>query len=502
MTQKNALHDQAQAMLIQQHQLDQTNAHLDQMLGALDRMGQDQRSNDELLDSLLAQAQNVVDGQQLAISIGVQEEMHLERELLMSPADYPTTLQPLELLDIIEIDLDADWPDCLVQLDSYAARQGMERAPDPFRSLMTDSQRISLEKRILADLTLKSAACDQYDYMIAGTCGLIGGLVDVFFVGMPGKSALGKWADEQTDNAVRGFARLNGWKGGKDGSNKVASAIGFLEKKFKINYDQATSHDTGGAVQNMSMKNHHVKSLGHSPDLLGLFFSILDQFTSTAHFVDKGKLISVSTQTFELSGGNLVAKVFAGFMNWLGHLFSDMAGSSGGRGKVDAGRGSGIPIPFYSLLQFMNVGSFGQHRQTFATVAVKVFEAGYDMRHGLAMAIPVMITELLTRTMWVVKQRFFHHQQWRDCVPTPNNPELRRMLLVGHGTLCLVDGTDAALRSGGNIVAFMARSNLIAWVRLGTLALKDLKASYAGGSLDIEAVDTYLEAEYMRLLTA
>lgn len=500
MTHKKYLNVQAQSLLVQQHQLEQNNMHLDKMFGALDVMVREQRSNDDLLDSLLAQAQSIVDAQEIVFVVEEQETLLYEHNLLEPPADYQATLQQLEMLDIVYIDDGADWTDCLAQLDSYAARQGLERPEDPFRCLMTDSQRIALEKRIKDEFSLKAAACDKYDYMVAGTCGLIGGLVDVFFVGVPGEGTLGKWADEQTDNAVKRFAKLNGWKGARQGADETASAIGFLERKFKINYDQATTSATNGAVKNMSMSNHHVKSLGHSPDLVGLFFSVLDQFTNTAHFVDKGKLISVNTENFELSGGNLVAKVFAGFMNWLGHLFSDMAGSSGGRKKMDAGRGSGIPIPFYSLLQFINVGSFGQHRQTFSTVAVKVFEAGYDMRHGLAMAIPVLITELLTRAMWVVKQRFYHEREWCDCLPSAGNPELRRMLLIGHGTLCLVDGTDAALRSGGNIVAFMLRSNLIAWARFGTIALKELKACYAVGSLDVEVVDEYLEAEYSRLL--
>jgi hypothetical protein len=197
-----------------------------------------------------------------------------------------------------------------------------------------------------------------------------------------------------------------------------------------------------------------------------------------------------------------VAKIFAGFMNWIGHLFSDMAGSSGGRGNVGGGRGSGIPIPFYSLLQFINIGSFGQHRQTFSTIAVKVFESGYDMRHGLAMAVPVLITELLTRMMWVIKHRFYHGQDWRDCIPSANNPELRRMLLIGHGSLCLVDVADAGLRSGGNIVAFLVRSNMIAWVRFGTVAIKEVKAIYMAGSIDVDAVDAYLDAEYSRMLAA
>src|SRR5690606_15576883 len=136
-------------------------------------------------------------------------------------------------------------------------------------------------------------------------------------------------------------------------------------------------------------------------------FSVLDQFTSTAHFVDNGKLISVDTETFELRGSNVIAKLFCGVTNWLGHLFSDVAGSSGAQS-----RGSGIPIPFYSLLQFVNVGEFGKHKQTFATIAVQVFEKGYDFRHGIALAIPVLVAELLTRLGWVLKQRFYHERPW------------------------------------------------------------------------------------------
>ncbi|HHW2589764.1 TPA: hypothetical protein ACUUDZ_005739, partial [Pseudomonas aeruginosa] len=226
-----------------------------------------------------------------------------------------------------------------------------------------------------------------------------------------------------TDKAVQTFASWNGWKGPREGKDPTASAIGFLERMYKVNYDHRHGGDVGGLFD-MSTRNHHIKSLAHSPDLVGLFFSILDQFTSTAHFVDGGRLISVDTDTFELQGSNLVAKLFCGFMNWLGHLFSDMAGSSGAQQ-----RGSGIPIPFFALLQFINVGEFGKHRQTFAKIAVQVFEQGYDLRHGLAMAIPVLLSELLTRVTWVVKQRFYHQKDWSECIPSASNPELRRMLL-------------------------------------------------------------------------
>ncbi|MEI2414131.1 hypothetical protein V8V50_09280 [Ligilactobacillus salivarius] len=81
----------------------------------------------------------------------------------------------------------------------------------------------------------------------------------------------------------------------------------------------------------MSTKNHHMMSLGHSPDVIGLFFSILNQFTSTATFVTGEKLITINTETFELVGGNFIAKVFSGIANWFGHIMSDIAGSSGSR---------------------------------------------------------------------------------------------------------------------------------------------------------------------------
>jgi hypothetical protein len=74
------------------------------------------------------------------------------------------------------------------------------------------------------------------------------------------------------------------------------------------------------------------------------------------------------------------------------------------------------------------------------------------------------------------------------------------MLLVGHGTLCVVDGTDAALRSGGDMIQFMLRANMIGWARFGTLALKELRVWYRAGGLDVDAVDGYLDAEYERLL--
>ncbi len=312
--------------------------------------------------------------------------------------------------------------------------------------------------------------CDKYDYLIAVACGAIAGMVDIFFVGSPKDSKLQSWTDAQVDKTVMVFAKTCGWSPREGKEKSVASAIGFLEKKFPVNYDQRHSGDVGGLF-NMSAKNHHMKSLAHSPDIIGLFFSILNQFTSTSSFLSSGQLITIKTDTYELQGNNFVSKLFCGITNWFGHIMSDVAGSSGA-----SGRGSGVVIPFYELFQLCDFGSFqvGENRNTLATVATKVFQEGYDARFGLAMAIPVVLCDLSIKLIWAIKHYFYHKKPFEECIPTKKHDDLRIMLIIGDGMLCLMDGADAAIRSGGNWVKFFLRLNIIAWYRLVSLVFREI----------------------------
>lgn len=337
------------------------------------------------------------------------------------------------------------------------------------------------------------AKCDKYDYLIAAFCGMSSGLIDIFFVGVPGpQSAIGNWTDDQADNLVKKFAEMSGWNPREEKKDSIASAIGFLEKKFPVNYDQANTTAAGGALQ-MGTTNHHYKSLAHSPDIVGLFFSILDQFQHKSSFLSDGQLIRIeaNSQNLGLYGDNFPAKLFCGFSNWIGHIMSDLAGSSGGRRQM-TGRGSGVPIPFMELFQLCNFGELqvGKNKQTFATVMTEVFQSGYDARFGAAMAVPVFVNELMIRSLWVIKQHFYEKKEWKSCIPSQKHSDLRMMLLVGYGTFCLLDGADAAIRSGGNALTFILRLNLIAWVRLIVLVFKELQIRY--GSKVTAALNSFL----------
>lgn len=342
---------------------------------------------------------------------------------------------------------------------------------------MTDDKKGSLIKASEANRNLLQYddKCDKYDYIAAVACGAIGGIIDIFGVGMPKEGILGKWTDQQVDKAVITFAKKIPSSKEKNISN-VQEAIKFLEDEFKVNYDQSITVDE----LIISPKMHHMMSLGHSPDIVGLFFSILNQFTMTSSFIADGQLITIESDTFELKGGNFIMKIMCGIANWFGHLMSDIAGSSGNHN-----RGMGITMPFYEFFGFCNFGKFkvGEERKTLAEIAQMAFTyqedknspvMSYDFRFGMTQAISIVVTELTIRLIWALRRHFQYHKSFKECIPSSRNADLRVMILIGNGTLCVMDGIDAGVKSGGNFLMFFMRMNLCAWVRFAVLVLKEV----------------------------
>ena len=335
----------------------------------------------------------------------------------------------------------------------------------------------------------KTAKCDRYDYLIAVFCGAAAGLMDVFFVGDPLTSKLGKSVDHVADELVKKAAQMF-WNNDQRTSGKskkmpqtLDQCISYLEQAFPVNYDARYSKDVvveEGILSHMSPKNHHLLSLAHSPDPIGLMFSIIDQFMGYATFVDKGKIIHVIPKKTSgaipyMQGTNVPSMLFCGFVNWIGHLISDLAGSSSTRKPGKSGRGAGIPIPFYELFLLCDFGNIDGN--TIAETMIEVFEEGYDFRFGVTMAIPVVLEEVMIKIIWMLRQKVMRKKNWKESMPTSEHADLRIMLIVGNATLCVVDGTDAAIRgfvSGGNVVAFICHLNLISWARLVMLVLKEL----------------------------
>lgn len=365
-----------------------------------------------------------------------------------------------------------------IKIDEHGNMLFTENKQEGINSLIDNKQ----ENR---NLFIEKNKCDKIDYLISIVCGVIGGAIDVFLVGAPGNSKLGKWTDKQIDNVVMKFSKLNGWNPQEQNKNNVKSAIEYLEKKFKVNYDQSVSNSASAI--GLTPNNHHMKSLAHSPDIIGLFFSILNQFTSTSTFLSDGRLITMDTYNQSLQGHNFISKLFCGVYNWIGHLMSDFAGSSSSKG-----RGKGLVMPFYELFNLCNFGKFNinDKKGTMADVAIKAFENGYDARFGITVAIPVVMTNLLIKLIWSLRRLIQFKAPIRECIPTSKHSDLRLMLLIGNGTLCFVDAMDATIRSGGNFLEFIMRLNMVAWFKLVKLIIKEVLIRVGISSFDreIEAI--------------
>lgn len=319
--------------------------------------------------------------------------------------------------------------------------------------------------------------CDKTDYILAVTSGAICGVIDIFLVGKPGESPVGNITDKWFENRTKDFAKFCGWD---DKNGSLSSAIKHLEKKFKVPYDQRGAGDAASRVFDLDPKNHHFKSLSHNPTLLGLFFSILDQFNNTSHFVTGDELIFLEEAdgVFELHGNNVPSKLFCAFANWFGHLISDISGSSSSKG-----RGMGIPSPLWSwsndiiaIKKKLNIPVL-EFDKSVNELALNIYKEGYDVRFQAAQTIPVFINEMLVRLFYSIRRsvHFFSNTRkeersfsllWKTCEPF-SNATVKRMLTVAHGTFCLVDTVDAVARgfaTGGgnfNVSEFIMRLNIV-----------------------------------------
>src|SRR5699024_3831794 len=114
---------------------------------------------------------------------------------------------------------------------------------------------------------------------------------------------------------------------------------------------------------------------------------------------------------------------------------------------------------------------------TINELAVSIYNKGFDIRFQSAQVIPVLINELIVRLFYAIRRLMQYisitekeeqsvSAMWQACEPF-SNPTVKRMLTVAHGTFCMVDLSDATIRSfmtgGGqfNVTEFFLRLNII-----------------------------------------
>ena len=386
-------------------------------------------------------------------------------------------------------------------------------------------------EEINADIDRLTCHADGFDYMIAVACGVLTGAIDVFLVGEFDFTGSKELIDSKIDKFITDKAnnmkmtakveeelkraKEKGVTGGKleeikrnieekykQNPMSKSKAIEYLEKKFGIPSDSVWKGES-----HITPESHHLDDLAHHPTIVGLAASILTQFTKNAYFQDKeGKNIKIKAQKVKtvkkgkekveiiLIGSDLKAKLMCGILNWLGHLLSDVAGSSSSARKGNSGMG--LPGPIVStlkelaMLPILKNTSLPMLLYDLFTKDDALFgEFRLDLRSELAFgiegkqAIPVFINTIFIRSFYFVRRFISEAREaesiadinWRNTFPWKNRT-IARLLTISLGTFEAIDLADAAIRgalkSGGTIQGFFANFVLrVNFVGIGRFAI-------------------------------
>lgn len=368
---------------------------------------------------------------------------------------------------------------------------------------------------------------DRLDYTIAVASGVICGLIDSIFVGEFSFEKANEWGTEKTNNFVVKIANKHTNYSGND----LAQAVKALEDDYPIPADKATKFFGGG-------RQHHLRDFSHHMSPVGLFFSLLTQFTkrvygtNTQGFFDTYKL---KGDELLLIGKNPQECFTFGVINWIFHMVSDMAGSYGTivEGKV----GTGIPGPLGSLIKEASALPFftkvdEQGRKEFSVYVSKLFNGTllgehdangkiveplrFDLRTEIGsleqlgkQAIPVLINECIVRSFYFIRRlineikklhsiRDWKQINWKNTLPMKNRTVIR-MLTISTGTFMAVDMADSAIRgaiaSGGVVPAFFTqfvlRVNFIGVGRFAIAVKSDVKMGKERNIAERERIAVY-----------
>ncbi|MFD1393774.1 hypothetical protein ACFQ3L_09370 [Lacticaseibacillus jixianensis] len=381
----------------------------------------------------------------------------------------------------------------LLDLDGQQYSTSYQFEPNPVERLLGESETVR------ADFDSKTTKADRLDYELAAACGLLSSILDIFWTKDFSLSMAHQVGTDDANKIVMKFAQRLGFHG-----DDLTKAIRFLER-YKMPGDKATAA-MGGGLQ------HHLRDFTHHPTLVGLFFSILAQFTGVVYGTDTdGNAFGERIDPAEgFVGQDFVQKISLGTLHWFLHLISDFDGSSN-----NAGKGTGIPGPILASLKELSALPFfvnlrkhdNAETKAFTVWLSKLFNGTafkdsdgrpirFDLRTEmgttkllLKQAGPVVLNEVLVRVAYSVRRlltiiKELPVSEMKDLMQINpqtflpfNNRAISRMLVVATGVFSAVDIGQAAIatRFGKqtSVKTFIAKVNIVGLGRFAVAVVRD-----------------------------
>jgi hypothetical protein len=414
-------------------------------------------------------------------------------------------------MDVTHYSRTVDCDGLSVQYDLYCP--GKTQSENGKNETLTLDENLTYEQKVLAfeqaygeaqdEIERLTSSGDRFDYAVAACSGIIAGLIDILFVGELSIDRANEWGNQKVEDFVISIAKKSGYQG-----NDLAGAVEYLEDRNSIAADKVTNAFGGG-------KQHHLRDFSHHPTPVGLFFSLLTQFTGKVYGTDVTgvfKIEPLSESDFYLIGKDIPQKLTFGIITWFFHMASDMAGSSGS--IREGSLGTGLPGPLVSLLKELSALPIFRHTNSkgykeFSVWISKLFNGTllanrdqngkiieavkFDLRTEIGLgrelgrqAIPVVINECVVRAFYFIRRLLGELKEkdvrnitelekisWKNTLPVKNRT-IVRMLTISTVALEVLDLADAPLRSGGNLGMFILRVNFVGVGRFAVAGSADI----------------------------
>ncbi|MDD4904868.1 MAG: hypothetical protein PHD39_01740 [Methylobacter tundripaludum] len=302
-----------------------------------------------------------------------------------------------------------------------------------FRDILSDDDLLKIDRKVNAYIEVfnKKHQLDGWDYAIGGGVGLFCAILDILFVQKPLKPTV-KYSQK-----VDGL--FNQWSQTAINHLIPPDLSKTLEKSFKIGgADSRLSQDFVDAISDkFNPINHRFKSLNHDP-VLACFIGALDVMNGTCTIVDNGTIRVMNTAR----GSSGDYSFFEALGMILGHLASDFNTPS-----AKGNRGMGIPAPLMGL--FGTLKGVKVNDTDIANLAEYMYVKGYDARHFLTMSMPVLISEVLIRVLYITKEMQVNNRDFfevfKETLPLNLSPRFRILLNISYGTMVAVNAGKVAI---------------------------------------------------------
>ncbi|MDU1642583.1 hypothetical protein [Peptoniphilus harei] len=325
-----------------------------------------------------------------------------------------------------------------------------------------------------SQINILSNKADKWDCLVALGSGVACAMMDILWTKEFSLIEGRDLANDKVEDLVRKTAQLMGCD-----SDDLKKCVKFLEDKFPIPSDGNTP-DFGGGLQ------HHLRDFAHHPTIIGLFFSLLTQFTYKSYGTDVAgnfMMVDVPEKSRIYIGEDTSSKIINGTIVWFFHLISDMAGSSS---TACLSGGTGIPGPILSIAKEMsclpifksihkndtslfvllskmfNGTLFAKHDENGQIIRDSIVKLDFRGEIGFSVeiekqAIPVVANECIVRTFYMIRQlarqikeiqitriEDFKKINIKEILPF-NSPTLTRMLTISTGVFTALDVSEAVV---------------------------------------------------------